>query len=248
MKKALIVLMLILVLVAGVVYAQLGSLVETGIETAGPDTLNVPVAVESVSISPFSGKATIKGLTIGQPTGFGEGPMASLGNFSVKLDTASLLSHHIIIDNLMVDALTLDVRMIDGNTNFKVLQDGLELPEDTETSSPVAESEQITLTIRKLEVRAPRLLAKSDGFLKLDEDIMLADFTLTDMGTDEKGLAPKEIARHIMNTLQPQITKALITAGASDKIKGLADKAKDKLESGVSGLLGKLKKKKKTKD
>lgn len=242
MKKILIILLVILGAAAVIGYTQLGPIVETGIETAGPEALNVDVAVENVSLSPFSGKATIKGLTIGQPDGFGDGPMASLGDFSVKLDTASLLSNHIIIDSLIVDAPLLDVRMIDGKTNFKALQDGLGLPETTDAPD---ESEQITLTIRKLEIKQPRLLAKTDGFLKLDEDIMLADFTLSDLGTDDKGLAPKEIARHVMDTLQPQIAKALIAAGASDKIKDLADKAKGKLEEGVGGLLGKLAKKKK---
>lgn len=195
--------------------------------------------VEKVSLSPLSGKVAISDLAIGQPAGFGDGAMAALAGFSMQLETSSLMGSHIIIDHMSVEAPLLDVRRQDGKTNFEAFQEGLGLPESNDEASDV------TLTIRKLEILAPRILAKTDGFLKLDEDITLADFTLTDLGTDEKGLAPKEIARHVMDALQPQITKALIAAGASTKVKQLANDAKGKLEQGVGGLLGKLTKKKK---
>lgn len=239
MKKILVAIMLVMAVTAIALYSQLDSIVETGITTNGPERLSVDVAVKSVSISPFSGKVSVTDLQIGQPEGFGEGPMLALGQFKVKLETASLFSDHIIIDELLFDAPLLDVRRQDGKTNFKAFQDRLNLPE-SEDENP----SDITVTVRELKVVAPRILAKNDGFLKLDEDIALADFTLTDLGTDEEGLAPKEIARHIMDTLQPQITKALVAAGASNKIKQVAGDAKGKLEQSLGGLLGKLKKKK----
>lgn len=241
MKKISIAIFLTVLVTAVVLYGQLDSIVETGISTGGTEHLSVDVAVDGVSLSPLSGKVSVSNLKIGQPQGFGEGPMLALGEFMMKLETASIFSDHIIIDQLLIDAPLLDVRRQDGKTNFKVFQEGLNLQEDEGDTSP-----DITITIRELMVRAPRVLAKNDGFLALDEDITLADFTLTNLGTDEKGLAPKEIARHIMDTLQPQITKALIAAGASNKLKDIAGDAKGKLEQGLGGLLGKLKKKKTT--
>lgn len=237
MKKILIAIALIVVIGAGIAISQLDSIVKTGIETAGPDTMQVPVKVADIKLSPLSGKVTVKGLEIGQPKGFGDGSIVNIGSFDMKLETNSLLSNHIIIDSITIDAPQFDVRQQGGKNNFTALQEGLNLPA-TEVD-PAAE--EITLTIRKLTVSKPRIMAKSDGLLKLDEDIELADFALTNMGTDEKGLAPSEIARHIMDTLQPQITKALIAAGASGKVKDMANDAKGKLEKGLGGLLNKLK-------
>jgi len=242
LKKILIAALVATGVLLVVLYSQLDAIVETGITSNGPDILAVDVGVENISISPFSGAIGVTGLTIGQPAGFGDGAMFALGDFSMKLETGSLFGNHIIIDSMLVDAALLDVRRQEGKTNFQAFQDGLNLPTDDSTSPP---EEDITITIRELIIRAPRILAKNDGFLKLDEDITLADFTLTDLGTDEEGLAPKEIARHIMDTLQPQITKALIAAGASNKVKEIAAGAKGKLEKGFGGLLDKLKKKKK---
>jgi len=242
-KKFTIILILVLGLTASFLYIQLDTIVETGINTAGPEALKVDVEVENVSLSPLSGDVAVTNLSLGQPEGFGDGPMAQVGDFSMKLETSTLLNDHIIIDRMVIDAPMLDVRRQDGNTNFQAFQERLGLIEDEADSASA-----VTLTIRRLEVKAPRILAKNDGFFKLDEDITLADFTLTDLGTDEKGLAPKEIARHVMDTLQPQITKALLAAGASNKIKQIAKDAKGTLEQGVGGLLGVLKKKKKEND
>ena len=239
MKKILLGLVLLIVAIIGITVSQLDNIVKTGIETAGPEAMQVPVKVADIKLSPLSGKVTVKGLEIGQPKGFGEGAIASVGSFDMKLETNSLMSNHIIIDSINIDAPLLDVRQQKGKNNFQALQDGLNLPA-TEVDP---EAEEITVTIRKLAVKKPRILAKSDGFMKLDEDLELADFTLTNLGTDEKGLAPSEIARHVMDTLQPQITKALVMAGASGKLQDITKGATDKLEEGLGGLIGKLKKK-----
>ncbi|PCI62582.1 MAG: hypothetical protein COB37_06725 [Kordiimonadales bacterium] len=242
MKKILIGLTVLVGASLALIYTQLGPIIKSGIESQGPEVLKVSVSVEHVSLEPFSGHAKISKLVIGQPEGFGDGALTSLGSFSVDLDVASLLSDHIIINELIVDEPLLDVRFKGKQTNFSALQENLDLPTSSEGTSAQSET---TLTIKKLIVRAPRLLAKSEGLIKFDQDIILADFTLSDLGTDEKGLAPREIARHIMDAVQPQIAKALIAAGASDKIKKIAEKAKSKLEKRVGGLLGKLNNKKK---
>ncbi|MBL4838039.1 MAG: AsmA family protein [Kordiimonadaceae bacterium] len=247
MKKPLYIALLLLVIAGLAVFMQLGPIVKTSIETKGPDALHVSVEVGDIQISPLSGKVSITDFNIGQPAGFGDGPMVSLGHFKMQLEPSSLLSNHIIIDSISVIAPRLDVRRKNGKTNFQALHEGIDLPNGAQQTdnadTPVGE--EVTLTIRHLSIEAPRLLAKTDGLIKLDEDIQLADFTLTNLGTDEKGLAPREIARHVMDALQPQITKALITAGASKNIQKLAGDAKGKIEKGLGGFLKKLTRKKK---
>ncbi len=243
MKKILIAFVLLLIAGIGFVFFQLGPIVEKGIKTAGPSTLHVGVNVGKVEISPLSGKVSVSELSLGQPTGFGDGPLVEVGEFKMKLEPQSLMSNHVIVDTIEIVSPLFDVRRLNGKTNFEALQEGIDIP--ATAGAPAAAGEEVTLTIRSLTVKAPRIKAKTDDFLNLDEDIQLADFTLTNLGTDEKGLAPSEVARHVMDTLQPQIAKALITAGASKKIQELAGDAKGTLEKGLGGLLNKLKDKKK---
>jgi hypothetical protein len=235
MKRILVGLLILIFLVAGLGYFQLNNIVKKGVNDYAPDLLKVDVNLDGVNLSPLSGDVSFSGFTIGQPKGFGDGPLASLNAFDMKLETGTLLSNHIIIDSIVIDSPALDVRIQDGQNNFEALQKGMDLPAE----DPDATESEITLTIRKLEVRTPKVSLQNDGLLKIDETINLASFSLKDLGTDEQGLAPSEIARHVMDTLQPQISKALIELGAGKAIKNLADDAKKKLGKSVEGILEK---------
>lgn len=239
MKKLLLGVVVLVGILAAVLFSQLDSVIKSGVETAGPDVLAVDVSVGNVSISPFSGKVAVTDFAIGQPDGYGDGPMVQLGSFSMKVETSTLLDDHIIVDEIVIDQPMFDARVIGSQSNFQALQERLAAGAGNETVG----GEELLLTIRRLVVKSPQISVQKDGLLSVDKDIALADFTLTELGTDEKGLSPKEIARHLMDTLQPQITKALIAAGASDKIKNIAKDARSELEEKASSLLKKLRKK-----
>jgi hypothetical protein len=238
MKKFLLLVLVLIIGGGAFAYYKLDSIVKTGVETQGPEVLKVPVTVRSVSLSPFSGSIGVNGLSIGQPEGFGEGQIASLEGFDMKVRTDTLLSDHIIIDSIMVESPKLDVRAKGKETNFQALQKAIGMPASSEPST-------MTLTIKSMTIKGPEIAVLTEGgMLDVDETIKLADFTITDLGTDEKGLAPREIARHVMAVLEPQIAQALIKAQASGKLQDLAKDAGGTLEKGIGSLVGKLKKKK----
>lgn len=253
MTRIITVLVALFVVALVVVYFQLNNLIKTGAETAGPDLLQVDVGVEAVDLSLFSGEAVVRGLSIGQPDGFGEGPMASLGQLDMKVRPATLLSNHIIIDHIVIDAPLLDARLKSGTSNFQALQENIAkmLP-----AEPAAAPSETVLTIHRMEVSSPRVRLDNEGMIDVNEDITLAGFTLTDLGTDEQGLAPGEIARHVMDVLEPQIAKAMIEAGMKNQLKDLGkdlgksldDDTRQKLEKGIGGVIDLLKKKDKTDD
>lgn len=240
MKKFFFGLIAIIGIGLAVVYTQLDLIVEDGIETFGPEALKVGVTVGSVKISPLTGNVQLTDLAMGQPEGFGEGPMMQVGDFQMKVEPSTLMSDHVIVDEIVIDRPMFDARLIGGQTNFQALQKHLNSGAD---SSQIA-GQMITMTIRSLRVTSPQVAVSSDGLLKVDEDVKLADFALTNLGTDEKGLSPKELARHVMDTLQPQIAQAMVSAGVGGNVKDLAKGAREKLEGGVGNLLGKLRGKK----
>lgn len=245
MKKLFIGVILVFAVVVGVVYTQLDAVIKAGVETAGPEALQVGVTVGNVKISPLSGEVQVQDLLIGQPDGFGDGPMVQIGDFKMKVETGTLMNDHIIVDEIVIDRPMIDARMIGGQSNFEALQKRLAAlggAEQTVAGQP------LMLTIRSLAVRSPQVAVSKDGLLSVDENVSLADFTLTDLGTDEQGLSPREIARHVMDTLQPQIAKVLINAQMPDNIKEIANDARGKLESGVGNILNKLRKKDKKDD
>ena len=239
MKKILGAVVLLAVAAVGIVYFQLGTIIKTGTEEYGPQILHVDVGLDGASVSPLDGSASLKGLRVGQPQGFGEGNIFTLDGFDLMLEPRTLFTDHIIIDSVTVEAPFIDIRMQGKKSNFEALTAGIASQEAPAEESP------ITLTIRSLRVLAPTASLTTEGLLKVDEDIKLADFTLTDLGTDEEGLAPKEIARHIMDALEPQIRKAVLKAQTSGRLEDLTKGTVKTLEKGITGLLSKKKKKEK---
>lgn len=239
MKKFFFGILLLAVVGGALLYTQASSVMKSGVEAAGEEALKVGVTVGGISISPLSGQLQVTELAVAQPDGFGEGPMVQVGDFKMKVEPATLLSDHIIIDEITIDRPMFDARLIGGQTNFQELQKRI-----GSGAAPASATPPITLTIRKLNVTSPQVAVSSDGVLKVDEDVQLADFGLTNLGTDEKGLSPQEIARHLMDTLQPQIAQAMVSAGVGGDVKELAKGAREKLEGSVGNILGKLREKK----
>ena len=73
MKKVLLivaVLVVVAVVALFVVGSNLDGIVKKAVETAGPKITQTSVTLDGVSLSPRSGSGAIKGLTVGNPSGY----------------------------------------------------------------------------------------------------------------------------------------------------------------------------------
>lgn len=228
-----------------ILYTQFGNLISSGAETYGPRVLKVDVGLRDVAINPLTGEATISGFDLGQPAGFGSNKMVSLDQVDIKLDPLSLLTDHIKIDRIVLNRPALAASVKDRKTNFDALIEGLDLPTAKapdgkgETPPITSESEDVPvsdifMSIKHFEVRDPQLAIVVNDVIDVDKSVALESFTLTNLGTDEKGLAPAEIARHIMDFIQPQIRDTMVAAG----IEGLSGQSLNSLKQKVEGKLG----------
>ena len=90
MKK--IIVRLLIALVVVVILAVLGvglfldKAIKAGVETIGPKVTKVDIKLDSVSLSLLSGGGTIKGLVVGNPTGFKTPSAINVGEASLALD------------------------------------------------------------------------------------------------------------------------------------------------------------------
>ncbi len=206
----------------------------------GTVALKTPVGLDEITISPFSGNVGFSGLTIDQPNGFGKGHIMSLDKFAVAVDMSSIMSKHIKLDAFIVDSPILNAVYKGGKTNFAALKEAL---------GPVKEDEEpadIRMSIVVLELKNLQVSFKMDE--GKPKKVKLADIVLKDLGVDEGGMAPRQIMRHVMDALEPQIAKAAVKIGlkskAKDMLKKQMGKDYDKTKSKLKGLLSGLKKKK----
>jgi hypothetical protein len=113
MKKLLIGLLLGGALLGGFVLLAFGHILKLGIESAGYAALGVPVSVGLVTLSPLSGRGTVRDLVVANPKGF-SGPYAFRADaVSVTLRPRSLLAGDVVVESIVVRNPT--VRLEGGN-------------------------------------------------------------------------------------------------------------------------------------
>jgi hypothetical protein len=110
MKIGRIILIIVGVLVIGIagavyyVMTNLDSIVKGAIEKYGSEAAKTAVRVSSVSIRLTEGKGEISGLTVANPHGFSSPNVFRLGKISVKIDTRSVTSSPIVIDEIHISS------------------------------------------------------------------------------------------------------------------------------------------------
>ena len=86
-------------------------------ETIGPKVTKVDIKLNSVSLSLLSGGGAIKGLVVGNPTGFKTPYAINVGEASLALALKSLLSDKIIVKSIKVQGpeITYETNLKDSN-------------------------------------------------------------------------------------------------------------------------------------
>ncbi|CAN5233118.1 hypothetical protein BH23BAC3_BH23BAC3_06900 [soil metagenome] len=102
LKYSLIVILGVIVVGFVVLTFTLDSIVKSNIEEIGTEMTGTRVTVESVSISPFSGRGTISGFRVANPEGFAQDYAVEMDEFSIELDIWTLFSDEIIIRDITI--------------------------------------------------------------------------------------------------------------------------------------------------
>ncbi len=243
-KKILIGLLLVIVMAVGVLYFRMNTIVHSAILDNGPDILGVDVKLDAVGLSPFSGEANLESFALGQPEGWGDGNMISVDGFAVKMVPASIMKDHVIIETIEVDHPIIAVRMKGKDNNFSSFA-GSFTTEETNTE----EESEIFITLKDMWIRNAVVSLEVDGLSMADTTIELADIHIENLGTDEQGLTPSELARHVMAVIEPQVRKAITGAQGKKLIdKILKNDENDEsgaqklIKKGIGALFGKKKK------
>jgi len=133
MKKILIgllvVVILIIALVVGLVVVGLGSLdkiAKEAVERGGTYAMQVDTTVEGVELQLMSGSATMTGLNVANPDGFGTEHFMSLGSSSASVDFESISSDTIIIPEIRLTGIDLILDQGGSPANYKQILNSLQ--------------------------------------------------------------------------------------------------------------------------
>jgi hypothetical protein len=206
--------------------SSLDSLVKSAIETYGPEITGVSVKVGSVSLSPASGRGTIKGLRLGNPKGFKTGHALALSEISVTLDPASLARDVILIREILVSGANVSYEKAGNTTNLEAIQRNVDdYMRKFGGGQPAAGGPQKKMIIDNLVIRSSKvnLAAGLTGGSTITTSI--PDVRLRDIGKKTNGATAGEVVRQVIGALTASVTRA--AAAAVGAIKKGAGKATD---------------------
>ncbi len=265
MKKILIAGVVIIVLVAGIAFftlSNLGPLVKKTINTLGPQITKTDVNVEDVSVSIFSGQATIKQFLLGNPKGFKSSQAMKVASIYVDIDEGSITKNPIIINKIEIIAPEITYEKIAGSDNFQAILKNVQgsAKEDGKSeqkSDTGKDKKSKKIIINDVIVKKGKVHLIMTALAGKEIDAPLPDIHLTDIGRETNGATAAQAFEQIFASLYGHISSDAVTKILNDNLKqlGIEDlsnlkdlgnldsetgqNALDSVSKGLKGLLNK---------
>ncbi len=191
----------------------LGGIVTAGVNNFGPKITQTKLTLASASLSPLTGSGTLSNLIIGNPKGWSENNLCSLGKIHLNVAPFSVLGDRILIEEIVIDApeFNYETKLIASNVNdlLKNIEEATGGKKDPAAQPATKDGKPI-----KIEVKSFRL---TNGKVRLGvggafATLPMPPITLTDLGTKEGGVTPDQLAFAVMKSVTSSIVTA--TAGA----------------------------------
>ena len=220
------------------VYSNLDALVEQAIEQVGSEAVGVAVRVDRVELDLESGRASIFGLSVANPTGY-EGTNAfTLTELTVDIDLESLVDQDpIVLDKIRIESPVVFYESnVEGKSNLEVLADNASRGSDAGTSDEATTGESEPpprLRIRKIRFAGGRVEADTRAIGGNRMEAELPKAKLKNVG-GEKGATGAEIGSIIVEELGRQ---TLLAIGHDQLDKVLKDQIGEENAGAVKGLL-----------
>jgi len=251
-------------------YFSLGNIIKQSIQTVGSTVTKCNVSVKSVALQPIRGRLIIDDLVIGNPEGYKTESAFKLGRVLVKLQTSSLLSDKIIIDDVQIVGPAVTYELGLGESNLGKLQKNVEASMPSkDDSKPAEEKKESDDSKPGKKIQINHFIFK-DGQIGFSAtlaqgkqaSIPLPPIELNDIGKDKEVSTIEATATLLTETLKGAISSVgtgVLSAGnaigdggkaagkvAADSAKAAADSAKAAADSAkaagkaVTDTFGKL--------
>ncbi|WP_207262541.1 hypothetical protein [Desulfovibrio sp. Huiquan2017] len=251
------------VILAGIITAivlvilNLGDLIKTAVEEFGPPITKTEVRLGSADISVLSGAGTLTNFYLGNPRGFKMPSAMECGTIRIKVDTKSLTSDKIIIEEIYIDGPVISYEKRGNTDNFQTIVNNIKKTvagEKKQTAKGTEGKTSETGSEKKIQIND--FIVKNgkinlggsllDAFGDQGMGINLPDIHLKDIGKDSE-TTPAEAFAQILGEMTgdvtgtvTQVTKQLKEA-VGKAVEGAmegAGKAGDSVGGAIKGLFG----------
>jgi hypothetical protein len=241
LRRALIALVVLAAIAGGaawIAFNYLDVAVKWALEHYGPVVAGVPVKVREVQISPQNGRGAVRGLEIGNPSGFDAARAARFGEIRLAIDPATITAPVIVVHELAIEDVSITYEKSSGATNLEKIQraidDYVKRSNEGEGAGPKGSKpreDKRRFIVESLTLKGAKVTMTNPGLHGQGITFDLPDITLRDIGKRQGGLTASELANVVANTLIQRIAQKVLTnvdllrkggiEGAIDALKGL---------------------------
>ena len=193
----------------------LGSLIKAGVERIGPMVTKTPVSVETVAISLVSGCATVKGLVVGNPSGYRAPHALSVGSTKVCVAPASVFGNPLIVTAVTVEQPAVTLEGLFGDSNLSRIQSNAQTFAGTGAADKRAKTEttggERRILIKEFRFTKGRVtMVLKTGLLgDRNMEMGLPEVHLRDIGRETNGAKPDELSSAISKAVFTAIKRAV---------------------------------------
>jgi len=225
------------IIVAAVVFfiSSIDSIIKDVVEKVGSETTKTEVTLNEASVSLSDGQAALRGLIVGNPSGFKTDNAFSLGEISVTIDGANSNEKQVVIKEVAINAPQVTYELGSNGSNIDAIQKNVESATGgSGGSSSSSSSEGPKLIIDNLYVRNGKIRISAPMMGGKTMDASLPTIHLKDIGRDSGGASPAEVAQQVLAEVTGSVGS---TVGQLDlsAVTGMAEKAAGEAAKAMEG-------------
>ncbi|HLH54907.1 MAG TPA: hypothetical protein VKY92_14955 [Verrucomicrobiae bacterium] len=239
----------LLILAAVCIALFMDNLVKRGVDTVGPLLTKVEVKLDSASLSLLSGSGKLKGLFVGNPSGFKSPSAIQVGTASLAIAPGSVFSSKVIIRSINVQAPEITFETdFKGNNLSKILANVESFSGSSSSGSKQENNASRKLQVDDFLISGGKIHVSVTALGGQSATVALPEIHLTGLGQGPDGITVAELTKVVLNQIEKQAAQVAAGAiadlgkNATGLTKDLGNTAADaagKVTKGLGGLLKK---------
>ena len=236
MKKFLSIIIIFIILTYVLIEFIGDRIVKNILEDNISTSLNRDVSIKKLNIDYLNGQADAKGVSLLNKNF--EGHLVRIDTIKVELDTFSIFSNDVIINNVLLDNISVNYYF---NFSKQIVSDNVKSLKQELKKKDSASNSNKYFNIKKLEAKNISLSAKSPD-LNFEKTIALNDLLFQNIGNTNKSKNYKDVLNQVFNNSVDIVKEKILNRNILDKLQNfnseeIENKVKDKLKNKLKELI-----------
>ena len=236
MKKFLSTILIFIVLLYVFIEFIGDRLIKNILENNISSSLNRDVSIEKLNIDYLNGQADARGINLLNKNF--EGYLVRIDNIKVNLDTFSIFSNDVIINNVLLDNININYYF---NFSEQIISDNVRSLEQELRNKTSYSNSNKYFNIKNLNAKNISLSAKSPN-LDFEKTITLNDMSFNNIGNTSQSKNYKDVLKEVFNDTVNLVKEKVLSGNVLDKLQNfdpeeIENKVKDKLKNKLKKLI-----------